>query len=145
MLKEKYPAGGARKVGKERQLLLKTDAELRNGEVQTMDILVDTGAEANLIRKGLVSNHLTYVARNPLKFATANGQSLGGGDTCVKVKIRLQSDHSQDEWSDYEVEFYEASIRVDAILSYPWLAEMHLGVFPHHKALVQDSPHLKFL
>jgi hypothetical protein len=79
MLKEKYPAGGARKVGKERQLLLKTDVELRNGDIQKMDILVDTGAEANLIRKGLISNHLTYVARKPLKFATANGQSLGGG------------------------------------------------------------------
>ena len=51
MLKEKYRAGGSRKVGKERHLLLKPDAELRNGEVQKMDILVDTGAEANLIRK----------------------------------------------------------------------------------------------
>ena len=110
-----------------------------------MDILLDTRAEANIIRKGLVSNHLTYVARKPLRFATASGQSLGGGDTCVKLKVRLQSDQSQDDWFEYEVEFYEASIRVDAILSYPWLAEMHLGVFPHHKALVQDSPHLKFL
>jgi hypothetical protein len=79
MLRGKYPGGGARKVGKERQLLLKTDVELRNGDLQKMDILVDTGAEANLIRKGLVSDHLTYAAKKPLRFATANGQNLSGG------------------------------------------------------------------
>ena len=79
MLKNKYPSGGARKVGNERQLLIKTEVDLSNRDIQIMDILVDTGAEANLIRKGLVSDHLTYGAEKPLRFATANGQSLSGG------------------------------------------------------------------
>ena len=45
----------------------------------------------------------------------------------------------------FDVEFYEANIKVDAILSYPWLSQAKLGIFPHHKALVLDSPGLNFL
>jgi hypothetical protein len=34
---------------------------------------------------------------------------------------------------------------VDAIISFPWLAGAKLGIFPHHKALVKDTPDLIFL
>ena len=37
-------------------------------------------------------------------------------------------------------EFYAAEIEVDAILSYPWLKENQMGVFPHHEALARDQP-----
>ena len=37
-------------------------------------------------------------------------------------------------------EFYEADIKVDAILSYPWLVQNKIGVLPHRKALVTDLP-----
>ena len=86
-----------------------------------------------------------YRAEKPLRFATANGQSLSGGDKCATVKIRLQNYEVQPGWMEYEIEFYEAIINVDATLSYPWLAEQELGISPNHKALVQDSPDLKFL
>lgn len=52
---------------------------------------------------------------------------------------------SGPETMEFQVEFYEAKIKVDAILSFPWLSQMKLGIFPHHKALVLDSPGLKFL
>ena len=132
-------------MGKERQLLLRTETELQNGDIQKMEILVDTGAEANLIRQGLVADHLMYGAEKPLRFETANGQSLSGGKRCARVKIRLQNESLHPGWVDFDVEFYEANIKVDAILSFPWLADMKLGIFPHHKALVQDSPTLHFL
>jgi hypothetical protein len=38
------------------------------------------------------------------------------------------------EWSTQGT-FHEANIQVDAILSYPWLKDRFLGVFPHLEAL----------
>jgi hypothetical protein len=149
MLKNRPKSSGTKKFRKDRQLLLHTQIELLNGEEKTVNILVDTGAEANLIRQGLISDHLMYTAKNPLKFETANGQTLAGGSRCTKVKMKLQQTQNdgggQIETAEYEIEFYEANIKVDAILSYPWLAETKLGIFPHHKALAKDSPDLIFL
>ena len=61
------------------------------------------------------------------------------------MRLRQQGPGGNTEGVDYEVECYEASIKVDVILSYPWLAESKFGIFPHHKALVLDSPELTFL
>ena len=148
MVKKKYPITGVRKFSKDRQLLIRTKVELSNGEERKMDILVDTGAEANLIRQGLVDDHLMYSAKDPLKFETANGQSLAGGSRCTEVKLKLQTEGNevfQIGSMEFDVEFYEANIKVDAILSYPWLAQAKLGIFPHHRALVLDNPDLTFL
>ena len=107
MLSEKYPTSGIKKCGKDRQLLIRTEVQLINGDFQRMKILVDTGAEANLIRQGLLSDHLLYRAQKPLKFETANGQILPGGDRCTKIKMRLrqQGPGGNTEGVDYEVEF----------------------------------------
>ena len=43
-----------------------------------MDMLVDTGAEASLIRKGLVSSELFSEAEQKLCLVTASGQRLPG-------------------------------------------------------------------
>eukprot|EP00667_Euglena_gracilis_P000113 EG_transcript_113 len=148
MLRGTKTRGGSKKLGEDRQLLLKTQIKLANGEEKTARILIDTGAEANLIRQGLIGDHLMYPAKDPLRFETANGQTLAGGSRCAKVKMILQQNWNEEreiECVEYEVEFYEANIKVDAILSYPWLAEAKLGIFPHHKALVKDSPDLIFL
>jgi hypothetical protein len=148
MLKKSSKRGRFKALKKDRQLLMHTQVELMDGEEKAMDILVDTGAEANLIRQGLVGDHLMYVAKEPLKFETANGQALAGRGRCTKVMLKLlqsQNGGGGTELVEYEIEFYEANIKVDAIISYPWLAETKLGIFPHHKALVKDSPDLIFL
>ena len=41
--------------------------------------------------------------------------------------------------------FYEAEIHVDAILSYPWMVEHKIAVFPHKRALALDLPVLTLL
>ena len=38
-----------------------------------------------------------------------------------------------------DASFYEADILMDAILSYPWLRDKRLGVFPHLGALAQEG------
>eukprot|EP00667_Euglena_gracilis_P019564 EG_transcript_20987 len=65
MVKKRYPPTGIEKFSKDRQLLIRTRVVLGNGEEQNLDILVDTGAEANLIKQGLVSEHLMYSAEHP--------------------------------------------------------------------------------
>ena len=40
------------------------------------------------------------------------------------------------DWSTVGV-FFDADIQVDAILSYPWLRQQYLGVFPHLEALAK--------
>jgi hypothetical protein len=149
MLKHSPSAAHFRKLPKgQRQLLVKTEVVLPDSTLRDLDILVDTGAEACLIQQGLVPAHLLRHAEKPLRFVTADGQHLQGGERCVTVKLRLRSESSElptSEIAEFSVEFYEANIRVDAILSYPWLSQAKLGIFPHHKALVLDSPGLTFL
>ena len=149
MFRHAAPKHGMRKLHKgERQLLLRTQGVLMNGETHSLGVLIDTGAEACLVRQGLFPAHLTYPAPKPLRFETADGKSLGGGDRCIRVKLLLLCESNElasPEQMEFEVEFYEANIKVDAILSYPWLSEAKLGIFPHHKALVLDSPGLNFL
>lgn len=148
MFKQKTFPKSQRSSDQDRQLLVRTRVELLNGAHQKLDVLVDTGAEANLIKKGLIPDHLFYPAQSPLRFEAANGEVLAGGSRCTRVKMLMQLEKNekvQPEKMEYEVEFYEACIKVDAILSFPWLAENKLGIFPHHKTLVMDSPDLHFL
>ena len=41
--------------------------------------------------------------------------------------------------------FAEADIRVDAILSFPWLVRTKIGVFPHLRALALAEPEMTLL
>ena len=45
----------------------------------------------------------------------------------------------------FDADFYEADIRIDAILSYPWMVQAKVGVFPHYNALAIDKPRLILL
>jgi hypothetical protein len=42
-------------------------------------------------------------------------------------------------------QFYEADIRVDAILAFPWMVRNQIGVFPHLKALALLEPEFQLL
>ena len=89
-----------------------------------------------------------YAAPHPLRFEAANGQVLPGGQRCTKMRLSFQMEKNsvfQPEPVEYEAEFYEADIKVDAILSFPWLEKKGLGIFPHRKALALDHPDLSFL
>ena len=46
---------------------------------------------------------------------------------------------------EFDVQFWEADIEVDAILSYPWMYQNHIGIFPHHRALARDRPEFTLL
>ena len=63
----------------ELQLVLELKAELEGGERRNLKVLIDTGAEANLIRTGLVPKRFTRPAHKVLELVAVNGQVLQGG------------------------------------------------------------------
>ena len=81
-----YVVGSCHTKNNNFQLIMRLPLTLSNGEIHLMKVLVDTGAEANLVRINLLPNHLFFQAPAPLKFRTANGQKLAGGE-------RIISDH----------------------------------------------------
>ena len=120
------------------QLMLSLPIRLKNGVEKVISALVDTVAQANLIREGIVPTHLTTLTQRPLELVAANGQIISGGDRETELKIffsKTDLDGKGHEKRDFCANFHVASIGVDAILSYPWLKEHKIGVFPHLESL----------
>ena len=64
--------------GDERQLHLKV--RVRCGpEEKVEDVLVDTGAQVSLVRRGLFKEELLQPSRRPVRLKVANGEIMGGG------------------------------------------------------------------
>ena len=62
----------------ERQLHLKV--RVRCGrEEKVVDVLVDTGAQVSLVRRGLFKEELLQPSRRPIRLKVANGEIMGGG------------------------------------------------------------------
>ena len=104
------------------------------GSEKNLIVLVDTGAEANLIRRNVLSESHMFLAAEPLNFVTANGNPLEGGKRCANLQLTFQQKVEGQFLSPTKIfsgQFYEADIGVDAIISHPWMAENHIGVFPH--------------
>jgi hypothetical protein len=79
----------SKKESNNMQLLLKVPALLSNDEKKYLEVLVDTGAEANLVRIGLLPDHLFFTASKILKLLTANGQRLAGGTRITELLKQL--------------------------------------------------------
>ena len=109
---------------------------------------MDTGAQVNLIRKDMMPSWLFRDAEEKLNLRTANGQKLDGGEKeiCLSLGFRqvIQGEAMPELFWSPAV-FYEADIRVDAILSYPWLVRNKIGVFPHLRALALAEPEISLL
>ena len=44
-----------------------------------MDVLVDTGAQVSLVRRGLFKEEFLQPSRRPVRLKVANGEIMGGG------------------------------------------------------------------
>jgi hypothetical protein len=147
-----FSVGKITRSGPELQLAMllkvRTPGGEREGEFHILRALIDTGAEANLIRKGALSSHFFQISDDPIQLITANGQPLEGGSRTVDLQIFLKP-YENGQFLTPSLQFsavcYEADISVDIILSFPWMAEHKIGVFPHHRALVIEKPRLLLL
>ena len=84
-----FVTGRVRNCDNAMQLIMKIQTELPNGQVEFLNVLVDTGAEANLVKIGKMPRHLVYPPPKPLNFVTASGQRLRGGDTRIDLTLEF--------------------------------------------------------
>ena len=93
---------------------------------------MDTGAQANLIKKWLVAN-LAKPCKRPLRLVTANGDVLPGGDIEVDLMVHFR-ERGVDVGPGKERVWrakgcvHEAEIEDEMILGYPWLQENRVAV-----------------
>ena len=78
-----------KKGGQHIQLLLDIDAHLPNGKLIALKILVDTGAQVNLIKEKLGARQFFKSAENLVKLITANNTILEGGSHVVKFRLNF--------------------------------------------------------
>ena len=116
-----------RKAGESLQLSLLLPVTTATGDTKKLRVLVDTGAQINLIRDGLVP---MAPAPTILSFASASGAPMAGGSRVAKLGLDLMA---QNPAADYllTANFWNADIKVDMILSYPCLKDHKIGVLPH--------------
>ena len=77
-------------LNRERQLIVRTVVEV-NGTKRRARALIDTGAEANLVRRGWLSDEELRPARHPLTLITADGTQMAGGDKSFKGGLSLSA------------------------------------------------------
>ena len=126
-----------------KHLKIEAQAEMQKGEKYSLKVLIDTGAEVNLVRKGLISAPHLKPAPKLVRFITANGGTLAGGREVVDINLVFKVESPVDEGQAEELViptcFYEAEISGDAILSYKWLADNDLQVYPREDCLLDEA------
>ena len=100
-----------------------------NADSRKLKALIDTGAQINVIRRGLFPEDALQQAKRPLMLTLADGQAFWGGDKEIAAVLVLGKDVDNEvkPWKT-KAQFYEGEIRADMILGYPWLAQNGLYV-----------------
>ena len=106
------------------QLALILPIRTSSGYAKTLRTLIDTGAEVNLIKQGVLDSYFFRLADDPVSLVTANGQYMSGGTRTVDLEISFtpsENGNILDKKMKVSAICYEADISVDLILSFPWL------------------------
>jgi hypothetical protein len=118
---------------------MRVQARGPDGQTHFINALIDTGAEVNLVRRGMLPSTYLLPAPKPLSLVTASGAKMEGGEreATLGLVLRREGGLGQGEGALWTApaSFYEADIHVEAIIGFPWLEENQLGVFPHLRAL----------
>ena len=120
-------------------------------------------AQINLVKRDLFEMR---PVRRKLRFASADGSAIQGGDSVQMLSLALVPPDSKDTESASVADgrhtrtgsasppptgtfnlvdnFWAADIRADIILSYPSLLRYLIGVIPHRGCLVREEAPLTF-
>ena len=118
------------------QLTLELMFCTQNGEQKRVKVLIDTGAQINVVRRGLFSEEVLRPAKRPLWLSLANGQPFWGGDTEIATKL-VFGKHSGQKVQPWKINatFYEAEIKAEAIIGLPWLRQNGLDILTREGCL----------
>jgi hypothetical protein len=96
-------------------------------------VLLDTGAEVSLIRKGLLPANLFCDAASPFRLIAANNQIVEGGNLEVELAIHfcgVGKGTRTKHVVEMPITLVEAEIDQDLILSYRWMGERGILIDP---------------
>ena len=130
--------------GDERQLHLKV--RVRCGrEEQVVDVLVDTGAQVSLVRRGLFKEELLQPSRRPVRLKVANGEIMGGGTHEATISMEFWEHERLNrpdlaKRSTLSGNFYVADITDwDMIMGYDFMVANAIGALPHRATHVRED------
>ena len=109
------------------------------------DVLVDTGAQVSLVRKGLFSKEVLKPSRRPVRLKVANGEIMGGGthEATIGMEFWEHDRLSRPDLSKRIVlsgNFYAADISDwDIIMGYDFMVSNAIGALPHRATLVRED------
>ena len=112
---------------------------IQSGPSLDLKAIVDTGAEVNLIRPGLVPGKYFRQSSRLIHFIAVNQTTLSGGHRELEGTLKIQGvevDSCQPEILSLPFVCFDADMEVDILLSYGWLAAMHLDVMPRRHGLM---------
>ena len=128
----------------ERQLHLKMRVWCGKKEV-IADVLVDTGAQVSLVRKGLFLEEFPKPSRRPVRLKVANGKIIDGA-THEAIIGRELWEHDRLNRPDLSKRIvlsgnsYAADIfDWDIIMGYGGLVSNAIGALPHRATLVRED------
>ena len=130
--------------GDERQLHLKVRG-LCGQEDLVVDVLVDTGAQVSLVRRGLFKEESLQLSRRPVRLKVANGEIMGGGTHEATITIGVWEHERLNrpdlaKRSTLSGNFYVADITDwDMIMGYDFMVGNATGALPHRATLVRED------
>ena len=141
-----------RQVGKHRQLHLRVRGVSSAGKEGIFQILVDTGAQVSLVRRGLVSSRSLRRSAAPVTLRVANGEisedGLNGAQISLEF-IRQEQLSRSDLAHKHHIKglFQEADLpEWDMIMGFDFLHNAHAGVLPHRRTLlVKEADKISWL
>ena len=138
--------GSQREEGGACQIHLRVPAVCKAPDIDgaQVRVLVDTGAEVCLIKKGLLPDLVVERAEKPLRLFAANNQPLPGGRHVVRVELQFTAvdiDSQKRMLVTAPTLLYQAEMEEDIILSYQWLGERDLDVCPRSHGLRTKMKH----
>ena len=110
-----------------------------------VDVLVDTGAQVSLVRRGLFKEELLQPSRRPVRLKVANGEIIGGGTHEATISMEFW-EHERLNRPDLAKRntlsgnFYVADITDwDMIMGYDFMVANAIGALPHRATLVRED------
>ena len=110
-----------------------------------MDVLVDTGAQMSLVRRGLFKEELLQPSRRPVRLKVANGDIMGGGTHEATISMEFWEHERLNrpdlaKRSTLSGNFYVADITDwDMIMGYDFMVSSSIGALPHRATLVRED------
>ena len=134
-----------RQVSKHRQLHLRVRGVSSAGDERIFEILVDTGAQVSLVRRGLLISRSLRRSTAPVPLRVANREIMGGGLDEAEITLDFVR-HEQllppDLGRKRHIKglFYGADLpEWDMIMGFDFLDIAHADLLPHRRTLVVEE------